>query len=181
MAEDEVQYVFTTTLPPATRAAPLIPNVAMGRIPPNPYPQWDFAQASEIQRKRANCTNVLGNHYKWQVRCAQPPGQLRKPNKSKGLKIKFKSPFKPNYIPNTKSKKKQAKVSKQIKHEKRTRRKNNKKIGRKIKFKSPFKPSYIPNTMRKNKKKRMKKRHDKKHSRKHKKDHKHRNNRVKET
>ena len=164
-SEEEIEedvILISTTIPPPTRAAPLLPNVATGMVPPNPYPQntypqWDFAQAAEVQRKRANCTNVLVRDYKWGVRCAQPqqPHQiLKNTNKTDKTKIKFISPNKPDNIPKNKHKKK-IKTSKHIKQQHK-RAKKNKQVGKKIKFKSPFKPSFIPNTMKKKKEKKLK-------------------------
>jgi len=166
----ETEPLVISTQPPATRAPPLLPEVASGRVPPvggippqgqnPPYqinPQWDFAQAAEIQRLRANCsTSVQGiRNGRWQLRCTQPlkkhimrgkKGRRRK--KKKGVKVNFKSPFKPNYIP--KSKKKERKKKQ---HDKRSKRKNNlrkpKNKGVSIKFKSKFKPNYIPKSKKK--------------------------------
>ena len=133
MEEEDDEPVFVvSTRPPPTRAPPLYPQLAAGGIPtnpyPNPYPQWDFAQAAEIQRKRANCTNVLNKNNQWQLRCAQPPAQPPgKPNKNKGLQIKFKSPFKPDYIPKTKMKKKKKKAkTKKVKKSKQVKRQHHK-------------------------------------------------------
>lgn len=164
--EEEEEEVLETepplvisTRPPATRAPPLLPEVAVGRLPPGtppqpPYqtnPQWDFAQAAEIQRLRANCSTSEQRirDGKWQLRCAKPLRKhIKRGKKKKGVKVTFKSPFKPNYIP--KSKKKQRKKQQ---HQKRSKRKNNlrkpKKKGVSIKFKSKFKPNYIPKSKKK--------------------------------
>eukprot|EP00111_Clytia_hemisphaerica_P005769 TCONS_00016719-protein len=167
---EEEEEVLVSTRPPATRAPPLNPDLAAGRIPPN----WDFAQAAEIQKKkRAHCKGNFSNG-RWQLKCATsrvyhppPPSPV---NKKKGVKITFKGPFKPGYIPNTKAhhnkhrkkKTKKAKHStkskkhlnaKRVKLHKHVQKLKHKKTQRKIEPKETFKPSYIPKTQQKRKKK----------------------------